>query len=102
MTCLFAAATPAMALLTSSHTTARRQLVASAATPRVPAIADVTLRDVAVAVYQPDRSIIYYNPRRLESFSPAMQTFFLTHERAHIVMKHTRAAALGSEGAAQG
>src|SRR5262245_17401203 len=101
MTCLFAAATTAMALLTSTHPTGR-DLAGSAETPRVRAIADLMLRDVAVAVYQPGGSTIYYNPRHLESFSPALQTFFLTHEQAHIALKHTRSAALRSDDAARG
>jgi hypothetical protein len=102
MTCLFAAATTAIALLTSAHSTSGPELAGRAEAPRVREIADLMLRDVAVAVYQPDRSIIYYNPRYLEGFSPAMQTFFLAHERAHIALKHTRSSALRSDATSKG
>ena len=100
MTCLIAAATTAVALLTSTHTTTGHP--AGTEAPQVREIADLMLRDVAVAVYQPGRSLIYYNPRYLESFSPAMQTFFLAHEHAHIALKHTRASALQSDSTIEG
>ena len=65
--------------------------------PTVREIADATLRDVAVAVYDPTHPVIYYNPRLMEKFAPALRAFFLAHERAHIELHHTRASALRAE-----
>ena len=63
---------------------------------RVREIADATLRDVAVAVYDPERPIIYYNPQLLNRFSPELGAFFMAHEHAHIALRHTRSGALRS------
>jgi hypothetical protein len=57
-------------------------------------IADASLRDVAVAVYDPVHPVIYYNPQLLHRFSPELGAFFMAHERAHIALRHTRAGAL--------
>lgn len=65
-------------------------------------IADSTLRDVAVAVYHPDHPVIYVNPRLMRRLGPGLETFFLAHERAHIDLRHTRASALYTIGAAPG
>ena len=64
--------------------------------PQVRQVADVTLRDVAVAVYDPEHSVIYYNPVLLRRLGPELTMFFLAHERAHIALRHTRAGALGT------
>lgn len=96
MTCLVAAASTALALLTGGHTGTDRA-VNTTDNLRVRQIADLMLRDVAVAVYDPDSPIIYYNPEYLDRFSPEMQAFFLAHERAHIELKHTRSSALRSD-----
>lgn len=63
-------------------------------------IADASLRDVAVAIYDPVRPVIYYNPELLHRFSPELAAFFMAHERAHIALRHTRSGALrGGSGA---
>jgi hypothetical protein len=67
--------------------------VAEAPQP-VAEIADASLRDVAVAVYDPVHPVIYYNPDLLQRFSPELRAFFMAHERAHIALRHTRAGAL--------
>jgi hypothetical protein len=53
-----------------------------------------TLRDVAVAVYNPTGSIIYYNPAYLQRMGPQLTAFFLAHEYGHLALRHTRAHAL--------
>jgi Zn-dependent protease with chaperone function len=65
--------------------------------PQVREIADATLRDVAVAVYDPAHPVIYYNPRLMEKFTPDLRAFFLAHEHAHIELRHTRASALRAD-----
>ncbi len=69
----------------------------SPSTPVTRELADRSLRDVAVAVYDPVAPVIYYNPDLLSRFSLPLQAFFLEHERAHIALRHTRSAALGLE-----
>ena len=64
--------------------------------PQVRQIADVTLRDVAVAVYDADHPVIYYNPVLLGRLGPDLTMFFMAHEQAHIALRHTRAGALGT------
>ena len=66
-------------------------------TPVIREIADPALRDVAVAVYDSVRPVIYYNPVRMQHFEPEMRAFFLAHERAHIELHHTRASALRAD-----
>lgn len=61
---------------------------------RVQEIADASLRDVAVAVYDAKHPVIYYNPQLLSRFSPELGAFFMAHEYAHIALKHTRSGAL--------
>jgi hypothetical protein len=63
-------------------------------TARVKEVADASLRDVAVAVYDSLNPVIYVNPRLMKRFSPELQTFFMAHEYAHIELRHTRASAL--------
>ena len=63
---------------------------------RVREIADASLRDVAMAVYDPNHPIIYYNPLLLNRFSPELGAFFMAHEYAHIALRHTRSGALRS------
>jgi hypothetical protein len=92
---LHAAITSAAALLSTGSVTP-----AETARPEAPAvreIADVSLRDVAVAVYDPAHPVIYYNPKLMDRFGPEMQAFFMAHERAHIELRHTRSSALRAE-----
>lgn len=53
-------------------------------------IVDLRLTDAAVAVADSLRPVIYYNPQVLNRFGPAMATFILAHEDAHITHRHTR------------
>jgi hypothetical protein len=62
--------------------------------PRVREIPDVALGDVAVAVYDSVRPVIYYNPTLMTRFGPELAAFFMAHEHAHITLKHTRSGAL--------
>lgn len=75
---------------------AKDEIPAPVAAPEVRQIADVSLRDVAVAVYDPVRPVIYYNPVLLGRLGPELTTFFIAHEQAHIALRHTRAGALGT------
>jgi len=59
-------------------------------------IADSALRDVAVAVYHPSKSVIYYNPVLMARLGPELESFFMAHEYAHIDLRHTRSGALGT------
>lgn len=65
--------------------------------PAIREIADPSLRDVAVAVYDSAHPVIYYNPGLMQRFGPEMKAFFLAHERAHIELRHTRSSALRAE-----
>jgi hypothetical protein len=65
--------------------------------PVIREIANASLRDVAVAVYDPAHPVIYYNPKLMQRFGPEMKAFFMAHERAHIELRHTRASALRAE-----
>ena len=67
------------------------------AAPQVREIADVSLRDVAVAVYDSAHPVIFYNPTLMRQFGPDLATFFMAHEHAHISLRHTRAGALRSD-----
>jgi hypothetical protein len=62
--------------------------------PPIREIALDTLHDVAVAVYDPKGSIIYYNPDYLQRLGPQLSAFFMAHEYGHISLRHTRAHAL--------
>jgi hypothetical protein len=68
-----------------------------AVAPRVLEVPDVSLRDVAVAVYDSVHPVIYYNPDLMRHFGPELAAFFMAHEHAHITLKHTRASALRAE-----
>lgn len=57
-------------------------------------IADSALRDVAIAVYHPTKSVIYFNPVLMERLGPELERFFMAHEYAHIDLRHTRSGAL--------
>jgi hypothetical protein len=57
-------------------------------------LADDSLKDVAVAVYTPNRGIIYYNPDRARQLGPDLSAFFRAHEFGHLYYHHTRASAL--------
>ncbi len=67
------------------------------ATAQVREIADLSLRDVAVAVYDSAHPVIYYNPSLMRQFGPDLAIFFMAHEHAHIALKHTRSGALRSD-----
>lgn len=76
---------------------AGRPMPASApAAPQIREVADLTLRDVAVAVYDSLHPVIYYNPTLMKQFGPELAIYFMAHEHAHIALKHTRAGALRS------
>jgi hypothetical protein len=62
---------------------------------RVSFVASPTLRDVAVAVYDSQRPVIFYNPDLMGNFTPELRTFFFAHEYGHLAFHHTRASALG-------
>ena len=68
-----------------------------ATAPRVREIADPSLRDVAVAVYDSANPVIYYNPDLMRHFGPELAAFFMAHEHAHIALRHTRAGALRAD-----
>jgi hypothetical protein len=70
---------------------------AAPAAPMVREIADLSLRDVAVAVYDSAHPVIYYNPTLMRQFGPELGVFFMAHEHAHIALKHTRAGALRAD-----
>ncbi|HEY7026651.1 MAG TPA: hypothetical protein VH438_03545 [Gemmatimonadales bacterium] len=65
--------------------------------PPVREIALDTLRDVAVAVYDPKGSVIYYNPDYLQRLGPQLTAFFMAHEYGHLALRHTRANALAGK-----
>jgi hypothetical protein len=92
---LHLAITSAAALLSVAGT--GRPEAATPLRPAIREIADVSLRDVAVAVYDSAHPVIYYNPTLMERLGPDLKTFFLAHERAHIELRHTRANALRAE-----
>jgi hypothetical protein len=70
---------------------------AAPAAPQIREIADLSLRDVAVAVYDSTHPVIYYNPTLMKQFGPDLALFFMAHEHAHIALKHTRSGALRSD-----
>lgn len=53
-------------------------------------IVDMRLADAAVAVADPVRPVIYYNPVILHRHGQALATFILAHEEAHIAHQHMR------------
>lgn len=91
--------TIAMAALAATVGASRPVSEAGATTtaPAVREIADRSLRDVAVAVYDSADPVIYYNPDLMARFSPELRAFFMAHEYAHIALKHRRSGALGGE-----
>ncbi|HWA57446.1 MAG TPA: hypothetical protein VG692_09340 [Gemmatimonadales bacterium] len=80
--------------LTAMMVAGRPVPAAAPVTPRVREVADLSLRDVAVAVYDSLHPVIYYNPSLMKQFGPDLALFFMAHEHAHIALKHTRAGAL--------
>lgn len=70
---------------------------AAPAAPQIREIADLSLRDVAVAVYDSTHPVIYYNPTLMRQFGPDLALFFMAHEHAHIALRHTRSGALRSD-----
>ena len=93
MTRALGVAVTGMAVLLSGG---KGERIAPVEAPQVRQIADVTLRDVAVAVYDARHPVIYYNPVLLARLGPDLTTFFLAHEQAHIALRHTRSGALGT------
>jgi hypothetical protein len=91
---LHLAITSAAALLSVAGT--RRPEPAAPVPPVIREIADVSLRDVAVAVYDSAHPVIFYNPTLMRRLGPELEQFFLAHERAHIELRHTRGSALRS------
>jgi hypothetical protein len=71
------------------------------ARPAVTVIADTHLRDVAVAVYDSVRPVIYYNPGVITRLGPELGAFFMAHEYGHIAYRHTRSAALRADAGAR-
>ncbi|HSE68783.1 MAG TPA: hypothetical protein VLB12_17450 [Gemmatimonadales bacterium] len=65
--------------------------------PPVREIALDTLHDVAVAIYDPKGSLIYYNPAYLQRLGPQLSAFFMTHEYGHLALRHTRSHALAGK-----
>lgn len=55
-------------------------------------IAAPGLPDAAVAVVDPDRPVIYYNPRTMAESGPDLAAFLMAHERGHIAHGHRRPA----------
>lgn len=49
-----------------------------------------SLPDAAVAIADPVRPVIYYNPAILQSTGPLMTAFIMAHEEAHITLGHQR------------
>ena len=64
------------------------------ATRMVSFVVSPSLKDVAVAVYDSERPVIFYNPALMGGFTPEMRTFFFAHEYGHLAFHHTRAAVL--------
>jgi hypothetical protein len=60
-------------------------------------VATDTLRDVALAVFERGRPVIYYNPVLLQQFGPNLTTFFFAHEYGHVRFGHTGAALVTGE-----
>ena len=60
-------------------------------------VATDTLRDVALAVFEHGRPVIYYNPGLLQQFGPNLTTFFFAHEYGHVRYGHTGAALVTGE-----
>lgn len=55
-------------------------------------VADRSLPDVAVAVSDGARPIIYYNPVLMGRLGPELSAFFFAHEHGHIAARHHRPA----------
>lgn len=64
-------------------------------------IADSALHDVAIAVYHPTKSVIYFNPVLMGRLGPELESFFMAHEYAHIDLRHTRSGALRDDAASR-
>jgi hypothetical protein len=57
-----------------------------------------TLRDVALAVVEHGRPVIYYNPGLMQQVGPNLEAFFFAHEYGHVRFGHTGAALASGEG----
>jgi hypothetical protein len=97
MTRIVMASVTALTTLAGTDLPMRADVPAVAPMARVRVIADVSLRDVAVAVYDPVHPVIYYSPVHMQRFGPELQAFFLAHEYAHLELRHTRAGALRAD-----
>ena len=51
-------------------------------------IANDTLTDVAVTVYERGRPVIYYNPTLMQRLGPHLADFFMAHEYGHVAYGH--------------
>jgi hypothetical protein len=61
-------------------------------------IATDTLHDVAVAVFENGRPVIYYNPVLMQRVGPELESYFFAHEYGHVHYGHTGAALTSGEG----
>jgi hypothetical protein len=55
-------------------------------------VATDTLRDVAFAVFEHGRPVIYYNPVLMQQVGSDLEAFFFAHEYGHVRFGHTGAA----------
>lgn len=63
---------------------------ASSGTNRIRIVPSDTLSDLALAIADPVRPVIYYNPHLMARFGPEISAFVIAHERAHIELGHLR------------
>lgn len=61
-------------------------------------VATDTLRDIALAVFEHGRPVIYYNRPLMEQVGPNLAAFFFAHEYGHVRFGHTGAAMGAGEG----
>lgn len=90
----YLAAMAALSTVLAAGSRAPDSVIPPAPVLSVRVLPDTTLKDVAIAVYHPDHPTIYFNPRLMRKLGPALETFFMAHEYAHIDLQHTRASAL--------
>lgn len=77
-------------------------LLAVPAMAQVPGVArirhvpDRNLNDAALAVSDPRRPVVYYNPTLLSRFGPELAAFVMAHEYGHIAHGHVRVRVHGT------